>query len=113
MSSYEAFVTNSASSGQSGILPPSLLESASLSAPLDDNSSLTSVQSPSRNTSGSDPINSESERLLSGDTTASGDKNRDSVNPKAVNPQLPTLLSALKEPSVSIMVEILMAILKT
>ncbi|MCW5319219.1 hypothetical protein GTQ43_38200 [Nostoc sp. KVJ3] len=63
MGSSENLGTNSASSTNGGILPLSLLESATLSTGLDDNSALTSLQISLRTPSGSDPINTELERL--------------------------------------------------
>ncbi|MEH1899398.1 MAG: putative Ig domain-containing protein [Nostoc sp.] len=62
MGSSENLVTNSASSTNGGILPLSLLDSASLSAALDDDSALTSLQIKLRTPNGSDPISSEFSR---------------------------------------------------
>jgi fibro-slime domain-containing protein/RHS repeat-associated protein len=63
MGSSENLGTNSASFSNGGILPPSLLETATLGASLDDNSALTSLQISLRTPSGSDPINTELDRL--------------------------------------------------
>ncbi|AUB35548.1 DNA/RNA endonuclease G, NUC1 [Nostoc flagelliforme CCNUN1] len=62
MGSTENF-GNNASSNHGGILPPSLLESASLGAALDDNSVLINFQKALNNANGTDPIASELERL--------------------------------------------------
>ncbi|MDZ8070038.1 MAG: putative Ig domain-containing protein [Nostoc sp. DedQUE08] len=62
MGSSENLGTNSASSTNGGILPLSLLDSASLSAALDDNSALSSLQIKLRPPNGSDPISSELSR---------------------------------------------------
>jgi fibro-slime domain-containing protein/RHS repeat-associated protein len=65
---------NSASSSNGEILPPSLLESATLGAALDDNSPLTSLQISLRTPSGSDPISTELARLEKS-KSATEDKN--------------------------------------
>ncbi len=62
MGSSENLVTNSASSTNGGILPLSLLDSASLSPALDDDSALTSLQIKLRTPNGSDLISSELSR---------------------------------------------------
>nr|WP_322712654.1 putative Ig domain-containing protein [Nostoc sp. ChiSLP03a]MDZ8213882.1 putative Ig domain-containing protein [Nostoc sp. ChiSLP03a] len=62
MGSSENLGTNSASSTNGGILPLSLLDSASLSAALDDNSALSSLQIKLRPPNGSDPISLELSR---------------------------------------------------
>ncbi|MCC5625280.1 hypothetical protein [Nostoc sp. CHAB 5715] len=64
-----------------GILPPSLLESASLGAALDDNSALTSLQIALRKPSGSDPITSNLEHQeKSLNTTENNKSNQDTTN---------------------------------
>uniref|UniRef100_UPI0039C6F2A7 Ig-like domain-containing protein n=1 Tax=Nostoc sp. CCY 9925 TaxID=3103865 RepID=UPI0039C6F2A7 len=81
MGSSENLGTNSASSTNGGILPLSLLESATLSAALDDNSALTSLQISLRTPSGSDPINTELERLEKSENgTENNNSNQDSTN---------------------------------
>ncbi|AVH64089.1 beta strand repeat-containing protein [Nostoc sp. 'Peltigera membranacea cyanobiont' N6] len=81
MGSSENLVTNSASSNNGGILPLSLLDSASLSAALDDDSALTSLQIKLRTPNGSDPISSDlsrQEKLTP--TTEDLEKSKSSAN---------------------------------
>ncbi len=78
MGSSENFVTNG--SGDGGILPPSLLESASLGAALDDNSALISLQKTFRNPNSSNSINSELERIEKANNIAADNKSNQSAN---------------------------------
>ncbi|OUL29670.1 hypothetical protein BV378_05730, partial [Nostoc sp. RF31YmG] len=81
MGSPENFGTNNASSSNGGIMPLSLLESASLGAALDDNSALISLQKTLRTPSGSDPINSELASLKkSPNATEDNQSSQDSTN---------------------------------
>ncbi|BBD70727.1 hypothetical protein NIES4072_70930 [Nostoc commune NIES-4072] len=82
-----------------GILPPSLLESASLGAALDDNSALTSLQIALRTPSGSDPITSKLEHQeKSPNTTENKKSNQDTINYTLVGNNIFDCGQSFKEP---------------
>ena len=87
MASSDVFGTNTASSSNGGLLPQSLLESATLSTPLNDNSDITDLQRGLRSPSGSDPISSGLASLDKSDpaaTSNSSKSNQDfSTNPSS------------------------------
>ncbi|WP_460203034.1 Ig-like domain-containing protein, partial [Scytonema sp. NUACC21] len=83
MAGTGSFGTNGASDKNDGLLPPSLLESASLAAPLDDNSSLLGLQNTLKTPSGGDLLSSELESQKPASTTL--DNTANSSTP-AVNP---------------------------
>jgi RHS repeat-associated protein len=81
MSSHEKKGSNGASSSNGGLLPESLLDSASLGAPLDDNSPLSELHKAFKSSSGFDPISEELERLEKSNSKAS---NQDSNQNEAI-----------------------------
>ncbi|KYC37634.1 hypothetical protein WA1_39925 [Scytonema hofmannii PCC 7110] len=81
-----SFGNNGASDNNDGLLPPSLLESASLVAPLGDDSSLLGLQKTLQTPSGGDLVSNELSRQNPALTTLDNTDNAANSNTLAINP---------------------------
>ncbi|KYC34733.1 hypothetical protein WA1_49275 [Scytonema hofmannii PCC 7110] len=81
-----SFFTNGASHNNDSLLPQSLLESASLVAPLDDNSFLLDWQKTPKTPSGADLLTSQLDRQKKADTTSDNTEDITNSNTQALNP---------------------------